>query len=551
MSGQLAVIFGVVVILAVIYLLIKQYETRMVLIGAGFLMAIAALSPLSAFDAFTTNMVISGLIWNICSALGFAAVLQLTQCDKHLVFGMAKGLKHIRPLLIPAVALATFLVNIAIPSAAGCAAAVGVVMIPLMMSQGIHPATAASTVMLGTFGSMLSPGLSHNPVIAGLATDSLHKQGLLASNEKFSGLDVIATFSTPTLVSFVIGVIGLVIMALILKENKGYTSAEGNEAGLNFKVNPLLAILPLLPIAILMAGSFVGKSVDEQNRAINNVINQVNAPTTVQALSNNLNLSIIDALSKEESGQVTPASQKKTLDTLKTSLDKSGAALITPINEKSLRNILKEGDTAQAKLTELNSPMNVEQLSAAFSFVDTWGWLKKFTVPSAMLLGAFLCLIFTRTDPSKATKEFFNGMGKGYGDVIGIIIAAGVFVGGINSLGLISSAIDAMKEAASVAGIAATYGPFLIGVVSGSGDAAAMAFNKAVTAHATDFGFEVANMGVLAALTGSLGRTMSPLAGAAILLAGLAKVNPFDIAKRNAPGMLVATVASMLLLLYI
>lgn len=439
MSGTLAIIFGTVVILAVIYLIIKQYETRMVLIGAGFLMAIAALNPLMAFDAFSTNMVVAGLIQNICSALGFAAVLQLTKCDKHLVHALAHGLKHMRPLLIPAAALATYLVNIAIPSAAGCAAAVGVVLIPLMISQGVHPAVAASAVMLGTFGSTLSPGLSHNAVVVKLASASL--------GTEFTSIEFIKTIAVGSIPAFIIGAASLTFVAIFRKENKDYvlSAEEGGESAneaASFRVNPLLAILPLLPIVLLIVFSM---------------------------------------------------------------------------------------PSAQAALP----------------------WAKSFQVPHSMLLGAFLCLLFTRTSPTQATKDFFNGMGKGYGDVIGIIIAAGVFVGGMNALGLISSAINALKGVQTVAGVAATFGPFLIAVISGSGDAAAIAFNNAVTAHALDFGFQVADMGALAALTGSLGRSMSPIAGAAILLAGLAKVNPFEIAKRNAPGMILAAFASMFLMLYL
>lgn len=43
-------------------------------------------------------------------------------------------------MLIPGATIATFIINIAIPSAAGCSAAVGVIFIPILMSAGIHPA---------------------------------------------------------------------------------------------------------------------------------------------------------------------------------------------------------------------------------------------------------------------------------------------------------------------------------------------------------------------------------------------------------------------------
>jgi DcuC family C4-dicarboxylate transporter len=178
-------------------------------------------------------------------------------------------------------------------------------------------------------------------------------------------------------------------------------------------------------------------------------------------------------------------------------------------------------------------------------------WAKDFTVPMAMLTGAFLCFIFTRTNPSKATKEFFDGMGKGYGDIMGIIIAAGVFVAGMQALGIVNMAIEAMKNSEGIVKIAGIYGPFLLGVVSGSGDAAALAFNQAVTPHALTFGVAINDMGSAAALAGALGRTMSPLAGAAIICAGIAKVNPIEMTKRIAPGMIIASIVTMIMMFYI
>lgn len=54
-------------------------------------------------------------------------------------------------------------------------------------------------------------------------------------------------------------------------------------------------------------------------------------------------------------------------------------------------------------------------------------------------------------------------------------------------------------------------------MISGSGDAATVAFNEAVTPHAAQFGLQAIDMGSMAALGGTLGRTMSPIAGATII----------------------------------
>ncbi len=75
------------------------------------------------------------------------------------------------------------------------------------------------------------------------------------------------------------------------------------------------------------------------------------------------------------------------------------------------------------------------------------------------------------------------------------------------------------------------------------------AFNEAITPQAIEFGFGTIELGSLAALTAALGRTMSPVAAGAIVCANYAKVNPMEIAKRTAPGMIISTIVVMLILL--
>ena len=128
------------------------------------------------------------------------------------------------------------------------------------------------------------------------------------------------------------------------------------------------------------------------------------------------------------------------------------------------------------------------------------------------------------------------------------IIAAGVFTAGMKAIGLTDALIVAMKNSQSIAKLAASYGPFIIAILGGSGDAATLAFNGAITPHAKSFGMGVAQMGSLAQLSGALGRTMSPVAGAAIVCAQIAKVNPMEMSKRTALPMVVTATVIMFLL---
>ncbi len=170
---------------------------------------------------------------------------------------------------------------------------------------------------------------------------------------------------------------------------------------------------------------------------------------------------------------------------------------------------------------------------------NSWVPALKMGVAQAMVLGAIFTLVVSWTDPQKFSKEFFRGMGDGYGSVMGIIIAAGVFAAGLRTAGLIDAFVTALKASNELARWGGSIGPFVLAVITGSGDAATFAFNEAVTPHAADFGMQVPNLGALALISGSLGRTMSPIAGVVILISGLAMVQPMQLVKRTAIPMIV------------
>ena len=427
MSGILGLLFGVLCIICAIVLLVLKKDTKTVLLGAGVIMCLAALKPLDAFDAFKDNMIQTGLITSVCSVMGFSFVMKITQVDKHLVHALAKGLVKIRPLLIPGVTISTFIVNVSLNSASGVTAAVGAIFIPLLISMGVKPAMAASSVILGTWGSMLSPGLDHQSIISQIANVEI--------------IDVVKTHAYTDIITMLAAALYLMILAKILKEDKGYVAEnENNEENTSFKVNPFFAILPLVPVIMLLV-------------------------------------------------------------------------------------------------------FNIELVQKHIS------WASRIGVPHAMLIGSIICIFATGTKLEKAVNEFFHGMGKGYADIIGIIISAAVFVSGMKALGLIAFFIDALKSATHLVPLAATYGPFLLGVITGSGDSSAIVFNQSVTIHAESFGYEIVNMGSLAALGGALGRAASPIAGATIIAAGIANISPFEIAKRTAPGALIASIIAMIMLL--
>ncbi|CZE45811.1 C4-dicarboxylate transporter DcuC [Campylobacter geochelonis] len=422
-------------IIAVIFLLIKKRDTKTVLLGVGLILCVACLKPMDGLSAFTKYMTQAGLIKAICASMGFAFVMKFTKCDQHLIKLLINPMKNIGFILVPLTTFLTYFINIAIPSAAGCSAAVGATLIPLLMASGVRPAMAGAAVFAGTFGSVLSPGSAHNIFV----TDMVKK-----SIADYTVQDIISVQLVSALTSLGIVLVAMTVILFVFKDytkgknyllemNSGATVASGgaSEKKDEDKVNVLYAIMPLVPLVILIIGG-----------------------------------------------------------------------------------------------TELKN-------------VSFLAWTKM-GVAEAMLLGAIVTIFVTMTNPEKITKEFFKGMGSAYADVIGIIIAAGVFVAGLTACGAIEFIIEWLKNEQGYVRFGSTYIPFLMGVVTGSGDAATMAFNAAVTPHAADLGFDQAKLGMAAAIAGSLGRSASPLAGAAIVCAGLAMVSPVEIVKRTALGMLIS-----------
>ena len=423
---SLAIAGGIIVILA-FAAIIKKYETRMVLLAAGFLMCIIGGVTGNAVAAFSKTMVHSSLVPVICTVMGFSYVMKLTACDRHLVESISGVITRSKFILIPLATLLTWWINIAIPSAAGCSAAVGSILIPTLMAAGVHPAMAGAAVLAGTWGSAISPGQAHNIFVADLAQTDL--------------MTVIMAQVPAAVAASIVAVVTLTMIAVVRKEGPDETrrlayhaQLEEEEGGKDFRVNPLYALVPLVPLILLVLGS---------------------------------------------------------------------------------------KQIAVLPLTD---------------------------VPTAMIVGTVLALVVTRQNPQEITKKFFDGMGEAYGGVIGLIVAAAVFTAGMAAMGLTDALIETMKGSESAARLAGAFGPFLIAVISGSGDAAALAFNGAITPQAASFGMSIIDLGSLAQMAGSIGRSMSPVAGAALVCAGLAKVSPMELSKRNALPMLLATVTFMIVL---
>ena len=435
---------GLAIVVVTFYLIYKNYEARLVLALSGLVMAFIGQVVVgtnggvsAAVDAFVKQLVNGGLVPTIVTVMGFGYVMTFTKCSDHLVNLLVKPLARVPVIVIPGAVIITWLLNIVLPSAAGIAAAVGVLLIPALIALKVRPVMAAAAVFIGTWGSVVSPGLMFNPQIADIAFKAKEIPAPDA-------MIVIMQEALSCAIGALVAAICLTIICIVLKEGVGSTKIvkelpDGEEIQKNFKVNPIKAIIPIIPLALLVLAS-------------------------------------------------------KQVGVLPT---------------------------------------------------------KAFSVPVCMLIGTAIGLIvalFSKQKIGEASKKFCRGAGDGFCDVVILIAAAAMFASGMKAIGLTGALVDAMKGSQSVAMFAAAAGPFVMAAISGSGNAAALAFNQAITPNAADFGLTIVQLGAVAQIAAGLGRSMSPVAGGVIILAGIAGVNPMEVVKRTAIPAIVALIVVTLLM---
>ena len=402
---------ALIVVVGTVWGLVKKYETRLVLLVSGLIMTILSLDPMAAFQQFDKSMTNNSLIIVICSSMGFAAVMNLTKCDLHLVSLLTKPLNKLGLLLLPCCMIVTGITSLAISSLSGMCAAIGPTIVALMVRAGFRPAMAAATVIASTLPSFWSPGSSHNIFVAKLA--------------EWDVMQFVTYTGLRTTMISIFCIVCLTVVCFIYGDfKKGGFASEGgvnhSDVELPEHPNPLWALAPLLPVIILFVIAFWFPSI-------------------------------------------------------------------------------------------------------------------KISVATAMLFGFIYTIIVTRANPAELLKKFFDGMGRGYGNVLGLIIAAGVFAAGLRTCGVIDVFVEYLKHSSEVAKLGAAIGPMVLGIMTGSGDAAGFAFNEAVTPHAPEFGMTIPDLGYIAIVSATLGRLSSPIAAGVIIIAGIANVSPIEVIKRSLP----------------
>jgi DcuC family C4-dicarboxylate transporter len=186
----------------------------------------------------------------IGSAVGFAFVLRTTGCDRHLVELLMIPIRRVRPLLVPGGIAAGYLINTTIVSQAGTASVLGPILIPLLRAGGLGPAQAGAVLLLGASmgGELFNPGAVEMRKLAELTGRS--------------GPELIRQSAGLNLGACSAALATFWLLAIRRTRPPGASSPEDRPpeptGPVGLRVNLFKAIVPILPLTILMGDPLLG-----------------------------------------------------------------------------------------------------------------------------------------------------------------------------------------------------------------------------------------------------------------------------------------------------
>ena len=249
-SMTLPITIAIIDLVVVTVLTVRRADVRLVLLVAAIPLFAVSDGLKAMLEKMVGEMASAATVVPICSALGLAHVLRLTQCDQHLVRLLLRPLQKVRWLLVPGGIAAGYLVNTTIVSQTGTAAVLGPILIPLLRAGGIARTTAGAILLLGSSmgGELFNPGAVEMQKLAALT--------------HLTGHEVVAGSMRLNLLAC--GTALLSFWALFRFRGKAdldpddLASSEPPGGSVSFAINPIKAFVPVLPLVLLFADSSLG-----------------------------------------------------------------------------------------------------------------------------------------------------------------------------------------------------------------------------------------------------------------------------------------------------
>ncbi len=157
----------------------------------------------------------------------------------------------------------------------------------------------------------------------------------------------------------------------------------------------------------------------------------------------------------------------------------------------------------------------------------------------AMLIGVGVAMLSTPSRSRECVKQFFDGAGYGFANIISLIVTANCFGAAIRESGLVIELGRLIATFPRLMEPLAAFVPMVFAAVSGSGMASTQSLYGFFHEPAVALGFDPTAVGALVSVGSAAGRTMSPVAAVVLMCASLTGTRPIDLVKRVAPPLLI------------
>ena len=244
MPDLLVLTLAAAIVAAAGYAVARGADVRLVLLVAAVALAALRGNVAPVVATFLATFSDEKFVVPICTAMGFAYVLRLTECDRHLVRLLTHPLRSARVVLVPGVVLAGFLVNVPVISQTSTVVCLGAVVVPLMRAARMSDKTIGAAMLLGASigGELLNPGAPELNSVAQQITRDL-------------GTPVSPTDIVPAVQKLVFVHLALTTVLFWLvcwrADRKDGPPAAAAELPPEGRINLVRALVPLIPLVLL------------------------------------------------------------------------------------------------------------------------------------------------------------------------------------------------------------------------------------------------------------------------------------------------------------
>jgi DcuC family C4-dicarboxylate transporter len=237
-------------LVVVVVLTARRVDVRLLLFAGAVPLFVFAGGLRLMLEKIVAEMASTGTVVPICSALGFAYVLRVTECDQHLVRLLLRPLQQVRWLLVPGGIAAGYVVNTTIVSQTGTAAVLGPILIPLLRAGEVAPAVAGAILLLGSSmgGELFNPGAVEMRKLAELTS--------------LSGPAVVARSTPLNLLACGTALVAFWVRHLLRSSAEAASPAdesrESSGGSVGFTIHPAKALVPVLPLLLLFTDPLLG-----------------------------------------------------------------------------------------------------------------------------------------------------------------------------------------------------------------------------------------------------------------------------------------------------